>query len=111
MRATPTGFDRAMAVNVRPAAAGPRGTGAARFGRPHRHRERATIVDIRLATPDVAIVSCGRTVHDRRSGVDASTVMPSTGALTYVTGRSPDGWRIALAQTTPMLTPTNDDLD
>ena len=71
----------------------------------------AEIVDIRLATPDVAIVSCTKAVHDRRSGVDASTAMPSTGALTYVTTRSHGGWRIALAQTTPILTPTNDDLD
>ncbi len=68
------------------------------------------IVDIRLATPDVAIVSCTKTVHDHRSGVDASTALPSTGALTYVTVRSAEGWRIALAQTTPILTaPTNDE--
>ncbi len=71
----------------------------------------AEIVDIRLATPDVAIVSAIKTVHDGRSGVDASNVLPSTGALTYVTVRSADGWRIALAQTTPILTPTSDDLD
>lgn len=66
------------------------------------------IVDLRLATPDVAIVSCTKTVHDRRSGVDASTVVPMTGALTYVTVRANDGWRIALAQTTPILTPVDD---
>jgi uncharacterized protein (TIGR02246 family) len=71
----------------------------------------AEIVDIRRATPDVAIVSCTKAVHDRRSGIDASTAMPSTGALTYVTTRSHGGWRIVLAQTTPNLTPTNDDLD
>jgi len=72
----------------------------------------AEIVDIRLATPEVAIVSCAKTVHDRRSWVDVSTALPSTGALTYVTVRSADGWRIALAQTTPILTaPTNDDSD
>jgi len=69
------------------------------------------IVDIRLATPDVAIVSCTKTVHDRRSGIDVSTALPSTGTLTYVATRSHDGWRIALAQTTPIPTPTNDDLD
>ena len=40
-----------------------------------------------------------------------STALPSTGALTYVTTRSHGGWRIALAQTTPILTPTNDDED
>jgi len=71
----------------------------------------AEIDDIRLATPDVAIVSCTKTVHDGRSGVDASTALPLTGALTYVTTRSHGGWRVALAQTTPILTPTNDDLD
>ncbi|MDQ3632083.1 MAG: SgcJ/EcaC family oxidoreductase [Actinomycetota bacterium] len=70
----------------------------------------AEIVDIRLATPDVAIVSCTKTVHDRRSGVDVSTALPSTGALTYVTTRSHGGWRIAHTQTTPILTLTNDDL-
>ncbi len=70
----------------------------------------AEIVDIRLATPDVAIVSAIKTVHDGRSAVDGSTVLPSTGALTYVTVRSADGWRIALAQTTPILTPTSYDL-
>ncbi len=61
------------------------------------------IVDIRLATLDVAIVSATKTVHDRRSDVDASTALPSTAALTYVTIRSDDRWRIALAQTTPLL--------
>ncbi len=71
----------------------------------------AEIVDIRLATPDVAIVSATKTVQDGRSAVDGSTSLPSTGALTYVTVRSPDGWRIALAQTTPILTPTSDDLE
>lgn len=71
----------------------------------------AEIVDIRLATPDVAIVSCIKTVHDRRAGVDASTALPSTGALTYVATRSHGGWCIALAQITPILTPTNDDVD
>ncbi len=70
----------------------------------------AEIVDICLATPDVAIVSCTKKVHDGRSGVDDSTALPSTGTLTYVTVRSDDGWRIALAQTTPILTaPANDD--
>jgi len=33
----------------------------------------AEIVDLRLATPGVAIVSATKAVHDRRSGVDAST--------------------------------------
>lgn len=68
------------------------------------------IDDIRLATPDVAIVSCIKTIHDRRSGADAPSLLPATGALTYVAVRSDDGWRITLAQTTPIVTvPTNDD--
>ena len=62
------------------------------------------IVDIRLATPDVAVVSAMKTVHDGRPAADASTALPSTGALTYVLTRTDDGWRIALAQTTPILT-------
>lgn len=70
----------------------------------------AEIVDIRLTTPEVAIVSATKTVHDGRSGDDGSTLLPSTGALTYVTVRRADGWRIALAQTTPILTSTSDDL-
>lgn len=54
-------------------------------------------------------MSCTETIHDGRSGVDAPTALPSTGALTYVTTRSHGGWRIALAQTTPIVTPTNND--
>jgi uncharacterized protein (TIGR02246 family) len=68
------------------------------------------IDDIRLTTPDVAIVSCTKTVHDGRPGADGSTGSPVTGALTYAIRRSDDGWRIALAQTTPILTALpNDD--
>lgn len=59
------------------------------------------VVDVRLATPDVAIVSCIKTVHDGRAAADSSTVLPATGALTYVLTRAGGIWRIALAQTTP----------
>jgi uncharacterized protein (TIGR02246 family) len=62
------------------------------------------IDDIRLATPDVAIVSCTKTVHDGRAGVDNPDRLDMVGALTYVTVRGDDGWRIALAQTTPIIT-------
>jgi len=66
-------------------------------------RTTVEIVDIRLATPDVAVVSCVKTVEDRRS--DAVAPLPaSTGSMTYVMVRSDDSWRIALAQTTPILT-------
>lgn len=61
------------------------------------------IVDMRLAMPDVAIVSCIKTVHDGRSPADSSKALPSTGALTYVLTRVDGTWRIALAQTTPVL--------
>jgi uncharacterized protein (TIGR02246 family) len=65
-------------------------------------RTSVEIIDIRLATSDVAVVSCIKTVHDARR--DASTPLPSTtGALTYVLTRINDSWRIALAQTTPIL--------
>ena len=60
------------------------------------------VLDVRLATPDVAIVSCVKTVHDNRADGDAASALPSAGALTYVMARDDDGWRIALAQTTPM---------
>jgi uncharacterized protein (TIGR02246 family) len=64
------------------------------------------ILDIRLAAPDTAIVSCRKTVHDGRSAADASNALPATGALTYVLTRIGGSWRIALAQTTPILGPS-----
>lgn len=68
-------------------------------------RTTVEIVDIRLALPDVAIVSCIKTVHDGRSASELSTSLPSKGALTYVLTRARGTWRIAVAQTTPILTP------
>ncbi|MER5972425.1 SgcJ/EcaC family oxidoreductase [Streptomyces sp. NPDC002055] len=61
--------------------------------------------DIRFATPDVAIVSLTKTVHDERSEAEDSSESepPLTGVLTYVLTRAGDDWRIALAQTTPIL--------
>lgn len=58
------------------------------------------IEDIRYATPDVAIVSLTKTIHDERP--EAGAALPSTGAMTYVLTRAGDGWQIALAQTTPI---------
>ncbi|MFF3765171.1 SgcJ/EcaC family oxidoreductase [Streptomyces sp. NPDC001922] len=58
--------------------------------------------DIRFATPDVAIVSLTKTIHDERSEADASEP-PLTGVLTYVMTRAGDDWRIALSQTTPIV--------
>lgn len=59
------------------------------------------IEDIRFATPDVAIVSLTKTIHDERPDAGLAE-LPSTGAMTYVLTRAGDGWRIALAQTTPI---------
>ncbi|MFC8661958.1 SgcJ/EcaC family oxidoreductase [Streptomyces sp. NPDC057199] len=58
--------------------------------------------DIRFTTPDVAIVSLTKTVHDERSESEGSSELPSAGAMTYVFTRQGDDWRIALAQTTPV---------
>jgi uncharacterized protein (TIGR02246 family) len=59
--------------------------------------------DIRFATPDVAIVSLTKTIHDERSEAERSSELPLAGVLTYVMTRAGDDWRIALAQTTPIL--------
>jgi uncharacterized protein (TIGR02246 family) len=56
--------------------------------------------DIRFVRDDVAIVSCTKTVHDGRSG--EPDALPSVGAMSYVMVDGDDGWRIALAQTTPI---------
>ncbi|BCL33426.1 SgcJ/EcaC family oxidoreductase [Streptomyces aurantiacus] len=58
--------------------------------------------DIRFTTPDVAIVSLTKTIHDERSEAQGSSELPSVGVLTYVLTRQGDDWRIALAQTTPV---------
>lgn len=60
------------------------------------------VVDVRFPGPDTAVVSCVKTVHDGRP--DAGDALPaSTGALTYVMVKRDGAWRIALAQTTPVL--------
>ncbi|WP_030559251.1 SgcJ/EcaC family oxidoreductase [Streptomyces aureocirculatus] len=58
--------------------------------------------DIRFTTPDVAVVSLTKTVHDERSETESSSELPSVGVMTYVLTRQGDDWRIALAQTTPV---------
>lgn len=60
------------------------------------------ILDIRAVAPDVALVSCVKTIHDNRPEAEAASALPLTGVLTYVAVKGPDGWRIALAQTTPI---------
>ena len=61
------------------------------------------IIDIRPVTGSVALVSCVKTTHDQRDSADGAELPASTGALTYVVSRADDGWQIALAQTTPIL--------
>lgn len=65
-------------------------------------RTELEILDIRLGTPHVAIVSCIKTVHDERDDAEDTTILPSTGALTYVMTKVEDTWQIAVAQTTPV---------
>ncbi|QPP05215.1 SgcJ/EcaC family oxidoreductase [Streptomyces bathyalis] len=65
-------------------------------------RTSLAVDDIRFTTPDVAIVSLTKTVHDERFEAEDSSRLPSAGAMTYVLTRQSDDWRIALAQTTPV---------
>ena len=60
----------------------------------------AEIDDIRFIRPDVATVSATKHVTDDR---DQTDTFASKGSLTYVVAKDSDaGWRIALAQTTPI---------
>jgi uncharacterized protein (TIGR02246 family) len=60
---------------------------------------RLQIEDIRFIRPDVALVSCAKHVSDERGEGPA----PQTaGSLTFTVVREPAGWKIALAQTTPV---------
>ncbi|MGW4066311.1 SgcJ/EcaC family oxidoreductase [Nocardia grenadensis] len=63
-------------------------------------RTSVEVIDIRPLTADAALVSCIKTVYDERP--DAGQIPPTTGALTYVTVRTASGWKIGLAQTTPI---------
>lgn len=65
-------------------------------------RTSVEIVDVRFPAKDVAVASCVKTVHDERADADR-TSLPATGALSYTMVRSADGWRIALSQTTPIV--------
>ncbi|MFF7247100.1 SgcJ/EcaC family oxidoreductase [Embleya sp. NPDC008237] len=69
----------------------------------------AEIQDVHFVREDVAIVVCLKQVFDRREGVgDADSTTPTlpaaSGQLTYVLVKEDDAWRIASAQTTPILT-------
>jgi uncharacterized protein (TIGR02246 family) len=60
---------------------------------------RLEIEDIRFIRPDVALVSCAKHVSDERGEGPA---VPARGSLTFTVVRQPEGWQIALAQTTPI---------
>ncbi|WP_017595506.1 SgcJ/EcaC family oxidoreductase [Nocardiopsis potens] len=60
------------------------------------------VEDIRFATPDTAVVSLVKTVHDERPEARGASGFPAKGAMSYVLTRDGGDWRIALAQTTPI---------
>ncbi|QGG95639.1 YybH family protein [Actinomarinicola tropica] len=56
--------------------------------------------DVHFVRPDVALVNATKYVSDERDGDEA---FASTGSSTYVVTRDErSGWRVALAQTTPV---------
>ena len=60
---------------------------------------RLEIEDIRFIRPDLALVSCAKHVSDERGEGPA---LQMRGSLTFTVVREPDGWKIAVAQTTPI---------
>lgn len=67
------------------------------------HVPTVTVIDrVHFLTPDCAVVSCTKTVHDHRPAADKTALPGSVGMMTYVVLRKGDGWVIASAQTTPL---------
>nr|WP_158896214.1 SgcJ/EcaC family oxidoreductase [Amycolatopsis anabasis] len=67
---------------------------------------RIEVEDIRFANPGVAIVSCVKHVSDERDAApksDPGANLPLKGRLVYVMAKEDDAWRIASAQTTPII--------
>jgi uncharacterized protein (TIGR02246 family) len=64
------------------------------------------VENILFLRPDVALVNCIKHVADNRDSVeDKGAALPAEkGALTYVLVKGLEGWKISLAQTTPMIT-------
>lgn len=58
------------------------------------------VIDIRAVTAESAIVSMVKRIEDGRADVDAD--LPTETVMSYVVVRGSAGWRIALAQTTPL---------
>lgn len=71
-------------------------------GRLSNVRTRTEVTDITFVRADVALVSCVKHVEDTNPDAD-SAALPPSGMLTYVVVATGDGWRIALAQTTPRM--------
>ena len=65
-------------------------------------RTRTEVEEITFLRPDVALVACTKDVFDENA--DAPDIPSSRGTLTFVAVRGDNGWRIALAQTTPAMT-------
>lgn len=67
---------------------------------------RVEVEDIRFVNPDVAIVTCVKHISDERDVApkpDSGTSLPRKGRLVYVMSKEGDAWRIASAQTTPII--------
>ncbi|HYH88180.1 MAG TPA: SgcJ/EcaC family oxidoreductase [Solirubrobacteraceae bacterium] len=67
-------------------------------------RTRNELVDVRFPRPGIAVASCIKHVSDERdpSAKDPDASWSGRGSLTLMLVEEQDGWRIALAQTTPI---------
>ena len=63
---------------------------------------RNELLDVTFVRPDVAVVSVIKHISDENE--DADGAIPSQGSLTLVVAKQGDAWRIAVAQTTPIVT-------
>ena len=63
------------------------------------------IIDITHFDRGAALVSCLKTVTDQNDPEPEATALPETASLTYLVVEQDGVWRIALAQTTPILGP------
>jgi uncharacterized protein (TIGR02246 family) len=61
------------------------------------------ILDITHIRPGVAVVSCIKRVTDNNDPEARFDGLPASASLTYLMTEDDQGWRIALAQTTPIL--------
>jgi uncharacterized protein (TIGR02246 family) len=61
---------------------------------------------VQFLAPDCALVSCSKTVQDRRPAAERSALPGTVGATSYVVVRRGERWVIALAQTTALQVPS-----